>query len=608
MSDYVKTTNFAAKDSLPSGNAGKIVKGTEINTEFDNIATAVATKENAANKGAAGGYVGLDGSSNISAAGSITGASFIPTGSSVPANGVYLPSANTVGVASNTTLRASVNSTGNWSFAAPSSGVGITSTAPSGSSFAYRATSQAGSGNYGGMSFFASGAREYGIFALTTDGGLYVQDVTAGTSRAILGSSGNWQFNAPTSGIAMTVTGLSGSQALLINGPTNYAQAQFNDGTVAAYAGVGAFLNSSFNFGTSTAHGSTWVTNNASRVSINSAGNVTINAPSNTGSALNVAAGSAANWAAWTSGTAATSYMSFANAATRGYIGTDGGAIIGSGTGTNFGIRAENDLFLMSGATNRVTVNSTGNVSIAAPSSGTALTVSAASGSEIVKLSAGGATGTALALYDSGAVARGYIGIGTYMGGSVTNADCAIRASDALHLLSGGSASRMVIGSAGNVTINTPTSGTGLTIAGGGLAVTGAISQDGTALYTTGSFTGTLTGCTTSPTATINYAIVGNIVHLWAAAALTGTSNSVNCTITGAPVAIRPSASVFTSTSLMTDNSLGLMSLGLMSAAGTLTLYASAISGAIDRPTPGGFTASGTKGLQAGWYAAYPLI
>jgi hypothetical protein len=44
MSNYTKSTNFASKDSLPPGNASKIVKGTEINTEFDNIATAVATK------------------------------------------------------------------------------------------------------------------------------------------------------------------------------------------------------------------------------------------------------------------------------------------------------------------------------------------------------------------------------------------------------------------------------------------------------------------------------------------------------------------------------------------------------------------------------------
>ena len=48
MSDYTKSTNFATKDALSSGNALKIVKGTEIDTEFNNIATAIATKANLA--------------------------------------------------------------------------------------------------------------------------------------------------------------------------------------------------------------------------------------------------------------------------------------------------------------------------------------------------------------------------------------------------------------------------------------------------------------------------------------------------------------------------------------------------------------------------------
>lgn len=44
MSNYVKSTDFASKDNLSSGDPLKIVKGTEIDTEFNNIATAVATK------------------------------------------------------------------------------------------------------------------------------------------------------------------------------------------------------------------------------------------------------------------------------------------------------------------------------------------------------------------------------------------------------------------------------------------------------------------------------------------------------------------------------------------------------------------------------------
>ena len=44
MTNYTKATNFATKDALSSGNPLKIVKGTEIDTEFNNIATAIATK------------------------------------------------------------------------------------------------------------------------------------------------------------------------------------------------------------------------------------------------------------------------------------------------------------------------------------------------------------------------------------------------------------------------------------------------------------------------------------------------------------------------------------------------------------------------------------
>jgi hypothetical protein len=44
LANYVKATNFAVKDSLASGNPAKIVKGTEIDTEFNAIASAIASK------------------------------------------------------------------------------------------------------------------------------------------------------------------------------------------------------------------------------------------------------------------------------------------------------------------------------------------------------------------------------------------------------------------------------------------------------------------------------------------------------------------------------------------------------------------------------------
>lgn len=44
------------------------------------------------------------------------------SGSTVPANGIYLPSANALGFSTNTTARGSISSTGAWSINAPSSG------------------------------------------------------------------------------------------------------------------------------------------------------------------------------------------------------------------------------------------------------------------------------------------------------------------------------------------------------------------------------------------------------------------------------------------------------------------------------------------------------
>lgn len=49
MSNYSKSTNFAIKDALISGDPLKVIKGTDIDTEFNNISTAIATKtDNAA--------------------------------------------------------------------------------------------------------------------------------------------------------------------------------------------------------------------------------------------------------------------------------------------------------------------------------------------------------------------------------------------------------------------------------------------------------------------------------------------------------------------------------------------------------------------------------
>jgi hypothetical protein len=48
MTQYTKSTNFTSKDSLASGNPQKLVRGSELDTEFVAIQTAVNSKADSA--------------------------------------------------------------------------------------------------------------------------------------------------------------------------------------------------------------------------------------------------------------------------------------------------------------------------------------------------------------------------------------------------------------------------------------------------------------------------------------------------------------------------------------------------------------------------------
>jgi hypothetical protein len=65
MSNYIKTTDFAIKDTYANGDPRKTAKGADVDTEFNNIATAIATKQDVSELGIAGGYAALDGSAKI---------------------------------------------------------------------------------------------------------------------------------------------------------------------------------------------------------------------------------------------------------------------------------------------------------------------------------------------------------------------------------------------------------------------------------------------------------------------------------------------------------------------------------------------------------------
>ena len=69
MSDYTKLTNFTAKDTLPDSDPNKIVLGEEIDIEYTNIETAVASKANKVSGGTSGNLVARDVNGDITDSG-----------------------------------------------------------------------------------------------------------------------------------------------------------------------------------------------------------------------------------------------------------------------------------------------------------------------------------------------------------------------------------------------------------------------------------------------------------------------------------------------------------------------------------------------------------
>ncbi len=115
MSDYTKITDFGAKDSLISGDPLKVVKGSEIDDEFDAIATAVASKYDTTTANTA-----LDAKADL-AGDTFTGPVVLPAGTAAAPSltfasdtntGIYSSGADTIGFTTGGTERARFNTSG----------------------------------------------------------------------------------------------------------------------------------------------------------------------------------------------------------------------------------------------------------------------------------------------------------------------------------------------------------------------------------------------------------------------------------------------------------------------------------------------------------------
>lgn len=213
MANYTKATNFLAKDSLASGDPGKIIKGSEFDVEFNALQTAVNSKAN-----------------SISPA--LTGTPTAPTAS---------PSTNTTQIATTEFVTTAITAGGApsgliamWSGSIATIPAGWvlcngTSGTPdlrnrfivgAGSTYAVAATG--GSADAIVVSHTHSVTDPGHTHATDTTGNSYLGDVSGGGSRTHPSGSSDNITNSSVTGISINTTGSSGTNANL---PPYYALA-----------------------------------------------------------------------------------------------------------------------------------------------------------------------------------------------------------------------------------------------------------------------------------------------------------------------------------------------------------------------------------------------
>ena len=399
------------------------------------------------------------------------------------------------------------------------------------------------------------GATEVVLAGLASTANDYVTIVAGSARRLQISGTGNVTINAPSSGTTLALTSVSGQYGIVITGTTSSGSIQFIDGG----AGNQKFAIGS-GLGTVGTLGFYDVTNSATRMSIAGTGGVTINAPSS-GNPLTVTQNSGSS-ALVINGAAATAFNAIQMTQ-------------GAQTSWYLYQKAGDTAFRIYGGQDTIVCTPAGNVSIPAPSSGASLTVT------------GLATGS--------------------------NAGLIVNAGDAYYCAefnnTSSSVNFLLIKGDGSVIVGNSPAGGGE--GAGTLNVQNGIYLNGVNQFQTGTFTGTITGCTTSPTATIRYVIVGNMCTLFFPN-LTGTSNSTSATITGLPAVCQPTTNAQAQPiATMEDN--GNPGLGgyvqVQVSSGTMILAlaeSTAISNRVEYVQTG-FTNSGTKGLGGG-SITYSLI
>lgn len=267
MSDYVQTTFFTPKDSLPPSDPNKTIFGSAYDVEFGNIASAIASKLDTTTITTAptAFYIGTA---------SLPGITFVGhTGT-----GLYSNAGADLGLSAGGASRLVISgTTGGSTFATPVSGVSVAVNGFNGStaltvqdSLIPKISLLVGATERGFWQYIDSSA----IMRLDSDGSITI--APNNTVAMTLATNGTVVIAAPSSGVALTaggtVNGTTAAQlgAVGFSTGTNFLA---NHGEVFGAGGVG------LDIGTTGAQSLGLWTSANQRMSINSTGNIVVAAP-----------------------------------------------------------------------------------------------------------------------------------------------------------------------------------------------------------------------------------------------------------------------------------------------------------------------------------------
>jgi hypothetical protein len=228
--------NGSGTFSLAAGNpvvSGTTIQSTWANNTLSDIASGLSLCLVRDGQSAMTGDLPMGGKSivnglNATFSGVTTSGNVVVTSTTIPANGIYLPATNTLGLASASTLRLSINATGNFVMVVPSAGIPLTldlgalgAGANPGilikaSAAALASLICAGNGQTAGtgsLDLIQDGA---GSGFLYNRGNFPLAFGTNNAARINIAASGAVTVNAPASGNSLTVSQLTTNNAIVL--------------------------------------------------------------------------------------------------------------------------------------------------------------------------------------------------------------------------------------------------------------------------------------------------------------------------------------------------------------------------------------------------------